>query len=101
MGTNHPYRPFEEVAVYVQTIKTLTSSGNILVLVMVYTFTRFVCSVALRHEQAESVVTYVIDLFGPMQRLLSGLPPKHYGYCDAKIDVKNRDKVSFDVPGQP
>lgn len=81
--TYHPSCRFQEVEFDRQTIISRTSAGKIKVLVMLDTFTRFACAVALPDEQAETIAQCVlyswISLFSPMERMRSDTGPSFVG----------------------
>lgn len=61
MGTYHPSRRFEEVAINVQTITQRCSAEDIKAVVMIDTLTRFVRAVRLPYKQAETINQCVLD----------------------------------------
>ena len=83
MQVYHPLRRFAQVAVDVQTITPRTTAGNVKVLVIVDTFTRFAQAVAIPDERADTVSKVILDrwisIFGPMECLLSDRGPNFIG----------------------
>ena len=83
MQVYHPSRRFSQVAVDIQTVTPRTSRGNIKILVIVDTFTRFARAVAVPNEKAETIAKALIDewisIFGAMETLLSDRGPNFIG----------------------
>ena len=75
MKVHHPGRRFQQVAVDIQTITRWTQAGNINVLVMKDTITRFARVVPIPDERAETVAKKILDgwvsIFGSIETLLS------------------------------
>ena len=83
MKVYHPGRRFQQVAVDIQTITPRTQAGNIKVLVMIDTFTRFARAVPIPDERAVTVARKILDewvsIFGAMETLLSDRGPNFIG----------------------
>lgn len=83
MEVYHPCRRFQQVAVDVLTITQRTLAGNINVLVMIDTFTRFARAVPIPDERAETVARKILDewvaIFGAMETFLSDRGPNFIG----------------------
>lgn len=71
----HLKRRYEQVTIHIQTISPRTEAGNIKSIVMIGVFTRYVRTIPIPDERAETLPKLLLDecipVFRPIQKLLT------------------------------